>query len=94
VYVHHAVVKELPNRAIVAFKDEDDWTLIDEGNFDFCFSLCTNDLIKVNLKKDAPFVYYAGCDRSTGAISLWVHDRNQATGKDGLIRGVGVKTAL
>ncbi len=24
VYVHHAVAKELPNRAIVAFKDEDE----------------------------------------------------------------------
>jgi CRISPR-associated endonuclease Csn1 len=31
VYVHHAVAKELPNRAIVAFKDEDEWTLIDDG---------------------------------------------------------------
>lgn len=93
VYVHHAIAKELPNRAVVAFKDEDDWTLIDEENFDFCFSLHSNDLVKVSLKKEVCFGYYAGCDRSTGAISLWSHDRNRAIGKDGLIRGVGVKTA-
>lgn len=94
VYVHHAVAEELPIRAIVASKDEDDWTLIDEVNFDFCFSLYPNDLVKVSLKKEASLGYYAGCDRSTGAISLWIHDRNKGTGKDGLIRGIGVKTAL
>jgi CRISPR-associated endonuclease Csn1 len=33
-------------------------------------------------------------DRATGAVSLWAHDRNQAVGKDGLIRGIGIKTAL
>lgn len=44
VYVHHAVAKELPNRAVVAFKDEAEWTLID-GNFDFCFALYPNDLV-------------------------------------------------
>lgn len=94
VYVHHAVAKDLPNRAIVAFKDEDEWTLIDERNFDFCFAMYPNDLMRVTLKKETPFGYYAGCDRSTGAISLWAHDRNQQIGKDGLIRGIGVKTAV
>lgn len=37
--------------------------------------------------------YYTGTDRST-AVSLWAHDRNQAVGKDGLMRGIGVKTAM
>lgn len=92
VYVHHRV-KELPNRAIVAFKDEDEWTLID-NSFRFCFSLYPNDLTRVTLKKDSFVGYYTGCDRSTGAISLWAHDRNQAVGKDGLIRSIGVKTAV
>jgi CRISPR-associated endonuclease Csn1 len=36
IYVYHTVAKELPSRAIVAFKDEDEWTLID-GSFVFCF---------------------------------------------------------
>ncbi|MGD9788920.1 MAG: type II CRISPR RNA-guided endonuclease Cas9, partial [Sulfuricellaceae bacterium] len=37
VYVHHRVTG-LPNRAIVAFKDEEEWTLVDDS-FQFCFSL-------------------------------------------------------
>ncbi|MBI5918533.1 MAG: type II CRISPR RNA-guided endonuclease Cas9 [Nitrosomonadales bacterium] len=93
VYVHHAVAKVLPNRAIVAFKDEEEWTLIDDS-FEFCFSMYPNDLVKVSLKKDFQKGYYAGCDRSSGCINLWAHDRNQQVGKDGLIRSIGVKTAL
>ncbi|WP_019937213.1 type II CRISPR RNA-guided endonuclease Cas9 [Bordetella sp. FB-8] len=94
VYVHHVVAKELPNRAIVAYKDEGEWTPIDEQNFDFEFSLHPNDFLRVSLKNETQQGYFAGCDRSTGAIGLWAHDRNVAIGKDGLIRGVGVKTAL
>lgn len=94
VYVHHAVAEALPNRAIVAFKDESEWTLIDDESFDFCFALYPNDLVRIGLKKEAHLGYYAGCDRSTGAVSLWVHDRNHSVGKDGLIRGIGLKTAI
>lgn len=92
VYVHHTVAKELPNRAVVAFKDEDEWTLIDDS-FAFCFSLYPNDLVRVTLRQEKLMGYYAGCDRSTGNVNLWSHDRSQAVGKDGLIR-TGVKTAL
>ena len=93
VYVHHAVAKELPNRAIVQAKDEDEWTFIDHS-FKFCFSIYSNDFIKVMLKGEIREGYYAGCDRSTGLINLWAHDRNKAVGKDGLIRSIGVKTSL
>ena len=93
VYVYHAAAKELPNQAIVAFKDEDEWTKIDE-TFAFCFSLYPNDFVKVILRGEVREGYYAGCDRSTGLINLWTHDRNIAVGKDGLIRGTGVKIAL
>lgn len=93
VYVHHAVAKALPNRAVVAFKDEDEWTLIDDSH-QFCFSMYSNDLVRVTLKTESQLGYYSGCDRSTGCISLWAHDRNQQVGKDGLIRSIGVKTAL
>lgn len=92
VYVHHKVTG-LPNKAIVAFKDEDDWTLIDE-NYQFEFSIYPNDFIKINLKKESISGYYSGSDRATGAVNLWTHDRNSFIGKDGLIRGIGVKTAL
>ena len=94
VYVHHRVAKALPVRAIVAYEDEKDWTLIDDS-FAFCFSLHSNDLVRISLKsKDDIWGYYSGCDRSTGAMTLWSHDRNQQVGKDGLFRGIGVKTAV
>ena len=93
VYVHHRV-KGLPNRAVVAFKDEAEWTLIDDS-FAWCFSLYPNDLARVRLTGKPPILgYYAGCDRSTGTVHLWTHDRSQAVGKDGLIRSIGLKTAL
>ncbi len=91
VYVHHRV-KGLPNRAIVASKDEAEWTLIDDS-FNFCFSLYPNDLVRVGLKNETILGYFSGCDRSTGNIGLWAHDRNQSVGKDGFVR-TGVKTAL
>jgi CRISPR-associated endonuclease Csn1 len=90
VYVHHRVTG-LPDRAIVAFKDEEEWTPID-GSFDWCFSLYPNDLVQVKLKNECYQGYYAGSDRATGAIGLWAHDRNANVGKDGLMR-LGVKTA-
>lgn len=85
VYVHHRVTG-LPNRAIVAFKDEVEWTLIDDS-FAFLFSVYPNDLIKITLKKETHIGYFASCHRGTGAFNLWSHDRAQAVGK-------GVKTAL
>ena len=93
-YVHHAVAQELPNRAIVAFKDEDEWTLIDDS-FEFCFSLYPNDFVQIVQKSKSPILgYYSSCHRGTGNVNLWAHDRNQAVGKDGMIEGIGVKTAL
>lgn len=95
VYVHHAVAKELPNRAIVAFKDEEEWTQINEQNFDFLFSLHPNDFIRITQKNKAPIIgYYASCHRGTGNLNLWAHDRNHKIGKDGQIEGIGVKTAV
>ncbi len=94
VYVHHRVARMLPDRAIVAFKDEGEWTLIDDS-FRFCFSLYPNDLILVRQKgKDSVFGYYSGCNRANGSIDLWTHDRNTQIGKDGMIQSIGVKTAL
>lgn len=93
VYVHHRV-KGLPDRAIVAFKDEAEWTLIDES-FEFCFSLHSNDFVKASQKGKEPiFGYFSSCHRGTGNINLWAHDRSTQIGKAGLIEGIGVKTAL
>ncbi|MBJ6609571.1 MAG: type II CRISPR RNA-guided endonuclease Cas9 [Candidatus Thiothrix moscowensis] len=63
-YMADAVKKELPNRAVVAFKPEDEWTLMDEGYVFLC-SLHQNDWIKISLKKDALIEgYLSSPDRS------------------------------
>ena len=92
IYVHHKVAKELPNLAVAAHKDENEWTKVDDS--DFIFSIYPNDFIKVTQKQGVFVGYYAGCDRGSGNVNLWAHDRSQSIGKDGLIRGIGVKTAL
>ena len=90
IYVHHRVAG-LPDRAVVASKDEIEWTLIDES-FQFCFSLYPNDLVKISQKGEMPILgYYSTCDRSTGSLKLWAHD---AVGKDGRADRIGVKTAM
>ena len=94
VYVHHAVAGELPNRAIVAFKDESEWTLVDDS-FQFLYSLYANDFVRVSQKGKSPISgYYASCHRGTGNLNIWAHDRNQLAGKNGSFEGIGVKTAL
>lgn len=90
VYVHHRVTG-LPNRAIIAHKLENEWTVID-ASFDFITSLHANELVQVTLKEGRYLGYFAGCDRSDGKIALWAHDRNVSIGSNGLLR-VASKTA-
>jgi CRISPR-associated endonuclease Csn1 len=91
-YVADAARGELPNRAVIAFKPEEEWTLIDDS-FQFMFSLYPNDWLSIQIKESFIHGYFAGFDRSTGAASLWAHDRSKSAGKDGLYRGIGIKTA-
>ncbi|MCP2041066.1 CRISPR-associated endonuclease Csn1 [Neisseria sp. HSC-16F19] len=90
VYAWQVAKGILPNRAVVANKDESSWDLIDES-FDFRFSIYPNDLIKVVTKKEEFFGYYVGLDRATGAITLKEHDLDRKKGKDGVHRSIGVK---
>ncbi|QCL71527.1 type II CRISPR RNA-guided endonuclease Cas9 [Neisseria subflava] len=83
----------LPDRAIIAFKDEEDWQLIDDS-FNFKFSLHPNDLIEVITKKARIFGYFASCHRGTGNINIRIHDLDHKIGKNGILEGIGVKTAL
>ena len=83
----------LPDRAIIAFKDEEDWQLIDDS-FNFKFSLHPNDLIEVITKKARIFGYFASCHRGTGNINIRIHDLDNKVGKNGILEGIGVKTAL
>ncbi|WP_310452817.1 type II CRISPR RNA-guided endonuclease Cas9 [Sulfuritalea sp.] len=77
IYVHHAAGKKaLPNKAIVAYKDQDEWTLIDDS-FDWCFSLHSNDLVKITQRSgDVISGYFRSCHSGTGAINVALHDRN------------------
>lgn len=96
-YVADTVKPELPNRAVVAFKPEEEWTVMDE-HYRFLFSLHPNDWVKVT-QKGKPTIegYFSAVSRSTGAMDIWVHDRDRKIGrkgKEGLIEGIGIKTAL
>lgn len=96
-YVADAVRATLPDRAVVQGKPEDEWTVMDaSADYRFLFSLHANDWVRILHKENATALtgYFSGLDRSTGAISIWAHDRNQDVGKDGLLRGIGIKTAL
>ncbi len=93
-YVSDAVKTELPNRAVVAFKPETEWPVMDESFF-FLFSLHPNDWIRMTFKKNPPQEgYFSGLNRATGSISMWVHDRNRSIGKNGFLDGIGIKTAV
>jgi CRISPR-associated endonuclease Csn1 len=94
VYVADKVKTELPNKAIIGAKPENVWDVMDTS-YEFLYSIYPNDYLVIKFKNKPDIEgYYGGCDRSTGAINLWTHDRNNAIGKAGLIRGIGVKTAL
>lgn len=53
IYVSDTRKKELPNRAVVAYKSYSDWKVMKEE--DFLFSLYPNDLIEVEHKKGLTF---------------------------------------
>lgn len=69
IYASDAVKDQLPNRAIVAYKEESDWTLMDE-NYLFKFSLYPNELFYLKSRNYDGFGYYTGVDRATSAISF------------------------
>ena len=61
--------KDLPNKAIVSKKKENEWIEIDES-YTFKFSLYMDDLIKTTKGKEEIFGYFRGTDRSTGSITI------------------------
>jgi len=89
IYAHHFTKSALPNRAVVAFKPEDQWTPVDDSNF--LFSLHKNDYVVLQDKKQQIEGYYAGLNRATGAINVRTHDSDPNFGKDGVLEGLGVK---
>ncbi|MEZ5814223.1 MAG: type II CRISPR RNA-guided endonuclease Cas9 [Alphaproteobacteria bacterium] len=92
IYVHHFAQEELPNKAIVAFKDEKDWLEVSDD--DFLFSLYKNDLVHIKSKKEEFIGYYNGTHRGTGNINIRAHDSDPSFGKNGIKEGVGAKRLL
>ena len=85
IYVSDFVKKKLPNKAIVAFKDEDEWLEMTE-EYNFKFSLYPNDLVKIKKKNQKEFfAYYTSTHRGTAAINLLSVNGEEK------IEGVGVK---
>ena len=85
IYVSDFVRKQLPNKAIVANKNEDKWTEMTEA-YNFRFSLYPNDLVKIKKKDEKEFyAYYNSTHRGTAAINLL------AVNGEKKIEGIGVK---
>lgn len=93
IYPHHVMNKRdwpmPPMRAVVAYKDEEDWTLIDDS-FVFRFSLHPRSFVEVVKSTGEVFEgYFGGVDRSAGAMSLLSHNNTKNS-----FRGLGAKTLL
>lgn len=68
--------KSLPNRACQG-KNKSDWVVVDDS-YEWCFSVRTNDLLKIVIKGKTYFDYYITLDvHSDGRIRLLNHDRQE-----------------
>ena len=92
IYAYHFANKVLPCKAIIGGKPEEEWEVM--ADEDFIFSLYKNDLVFIKGKSTESLGYYVGTDRSTASIILKAHDSDPSFGKNGLMRGIGVKTLL
>lgn len=100
IYPHHVMNKRdwpmPPMRSVVAYKDEEDWTLIDDS-YRFKFSLYPRTYVEVTKPTGELLAgYFQGLNRATGAISLF-NDKDSRTRRDDLgnsLDGIGAKTLL
>jgi len=70
IYVSDFTKQELPNKAVVAYKDESEWKEMD-STYSFKFSLYPNDLVKIKKKgKKEEFLYYNSANRRIASITL------------------------
>jgi len=73
VYTHHRVT-ELPNRAVVSKKPEAQWTEMDD-QYEFQFSLYSNDLFRLIIGEEAVVGYFSGINTNDGGIKFFPHDQ-------------------
>jgi len=89
VYPHQMVgMERVPDRAVVAYKGEDEWTPVDRPGFAFLFSLYQNSLMEA-VKPDGEVItgYFKGLHRGTGAINI----ASMTSSRD-ITAGIGAKT--
>jgi CRISPR-associated endonuclease Csn1 len=91
VYPHQiATMERPPDRAVVAYKADQDWTPVERPGFEFRFSLYHNSLVEAT-KPDGEVIggYFKGLHRGTGAITIASHKSQRE-----LVAGIGAKTLL
>jgi CRISPR-associated endonuclease Csn1 len=90
IYPHQiATMDRPPNRAVIAYKDENEWHKIDE-TFDFLWSLTPMSyVLAVKSNGEIAEGYFRGLHRGTGAINV---SRHESLGKEAATDGIGVKT--
>ncbi|RVQ68736.1 type II CRISPR RNA-guided endonuclease Cas9 [Croceicoccus ponticola] len=100
IYPHHVMNKRdwpmPPVRSVVAYKDEDEWTLIDDS-YKFKFSLHPRSYIEVTKPTGELLAgYFQGLNRSTGAINLSNprDSRLLADDNGNSMQSIGAKTLL
>ena len=67
VYIKDMQAGCLPNRAIIAHKQEEQWLTVDE-QYEFITSLYPYDLFHLEVGDSLGLFYYRGCHRANGAI--------------------------
>lgn len=90
IYPHQiATMEEPPNRAVIAYKSDEEWTLLD-SSFEFLWSLTAMSFVEI-VKPDGEFIdgYFRGLHRGTGAANVSKHS---TLDKDGANNGIGIKT--
>jgi CRISPR-associated endonuclease Csn1 len=88
IYPHEIATMETPPmRAVVAYKDEGDWPVMD-STFEFLWSIESMAFFQaVRPGGEVIEGYFRGLHRGTGAIALSSHKNS-----DELVAGIGVKT--
>jgi len=91
VYPHQiATMVAPPDRAVVAAKPEEEWTLIAGSRFLFLFSLYQNSFVEITRQTGEVIDgYFKGASRSTGSISI-ADTKSQST----ITSSIGAKTLL
>lgn len=78
-----------PNRAVMAHKDQSEWTIIDD-TFEFQFSIVQSSLVEITTPKgEVVRGYFRGLDRSTAKIVISPHQDMKSKAP-----GYGSKTLL